>query len=435
VPDGRRVSVVHNPRGQPRVGDVILANLADPSWNECIIAVAFARRSGTTLLKDALHAFSERGRLTVLIGVDQAATSREALEDLLVAADPRGSILVCHNPVRRPFNPTFHPKVFVFVGPSKATLIVGSDNLTRGGLFENYEAAAVQTLDLAIPADAEALAETRAAIDDWTAGARNIAKPLTAAFLDELEESGLVSTEARIAAARRAMTEPGTSDGRASKPNPFQAITERGAPFPRTPLMLETGEVVEDGEMDEAPPTSGPAAPVAAAAPAPTQGVVAPASSGASAGLPRLTYVQTLHQTDVGRGQTTAGTGARSAEVFVPLEGLNQHPAFWGYPAAYVSVSARTSNLNRIFTFRLNGKLEKGTLFVNRDKHDLRLRSSAIRNAAQVGDLLEIQEAAPGSGFEYEIQIIAKGGTAYPAELAKCVNGARRPSPKRWGYF
>ena len=35
---------------------------------------------------------------------------------------------------------TFHPKLYIIDGETASVIVVGSSNLTRGGLFANYEA-------------------------------------------------------------------------------------------------------------------------------------------------------------------------------------------------------------------------------------------------------------------------------------------------------
>jgi hypothetical protein len=51
---------------------------------------------------------------------------------------------------------TFHPKLYVISGEAASVIIIGSSNLTRGGLFASYEAGVCLDLDLAQAADAQA---------------------------------------------------------------------------------------------------------------------------------------------------------------------------------------------------------------------------------------------------------------------------------------
>ena len=58
---------------------------------------------------------------------------------------------------------TFHPKLYVFRGASRACVIVGSSNVTRGGLYDNYEASMLLTLRR--PADDGMLTSVDAYLD------------------------------------------------------------------------------------------------------------------------------------------------------------------------------------------------------------------------------------------------------------------------------
>jgi len=104
---------------------------------------AFASRGGVdSLLGDpAIEEFLEHGALSLLIGMD-AITSRGTLERLqeLETAHERLSVRVFWNRTAA----LFHPKIAHFTYPDgRRTVIVGSGNLTPGGLRQNFEAFSV----------------------------------------------------------------------------------------------------------------------------------------------------------------------------------------------------------------------------------------------------------------------------------------------------
>lgn len=100
-------------------------------------AIAFVKLSGVRHLGTALAEFSRRAAVKISAGIDHGGTSMEGLRALLNALDGRGEIWVYHNET----NSTFHPKVYFFKGENKADLLIGSGNLTEGGLFTNYDVA------------------------------------------------------------------------------------------------------------------------------------------------------------------------------------------------------------------------------------------------------------------------------------------------------
>jgi HKD family nuclease len=94
-------------------------------------------------LRDRLLAQFQGGcQLRLTVGVDLGGTSRDVLEELLRW---NCEVFIFHNPIPRA---TFHPKIYLFENATETTLIVGSNNLTDGGLYTNYEAAVRHDFEL-----------------------------------------------------------------------------------------------------------------------------------------------------------------------------------------------------------------------------------------------------------------------------------------------
>lgn len=117
-------------------GNRLIELLDAPDYHTLNIAVAFAKNSGVLRIKDALERFRKRkGKVNAYIGVDLGGTSYEALIALLLHTD---SLNVVHSEK----NQTFHAKIYQFVGNDKGLVVVGSHNLTGGGLWTNFESSA-----------------------------------------------------------------------------------------------------------------------------------------------------------------------------------------------------------------------------------------------------------------------------------------------------
>lgn len=126
--------VINQPFGE-QLGNVLLDLLKDSEYNNFTCFVAFAKNSGVLRLKDAFDVFrSNGGKITAFIGVDLNGTSYEALTNLMSCID---NLYVVHFEGGQ----TFHPKFYFFEGKTKDTLIVGSNNLTGGGLWTNCESS------------------------------------------------------------------------------------------------------------------------------------------------------------------------------------------------------------------------------------------------------------------------------------------------------
>ena len=109
----------------------------------CMGLFAFASRAGVdSLIGDPeIQRFLEQSTMALLVGID-AVTNRHALERLqeLERQYERLSVQVFRNPT----NALFHPKVARFDYPDgRRSMIVGSGNLTPGGLRQNFEAFSV----------------------------------------------------------------------------------------------------------------------------------------------------------------------------------------------------------------------------------------------------------------------------------------------------
>ena len=120
----------------------------------CSGIFAFASRAGVdSLIGDPeIQHFLHESPMSLLVGID-AVTSRDTLARLLELEQEleRLSVRIFRNPTAA----LFHPKVARFEYPDgRRTMIVGSGNLTPGGLRQNFEAFSImrskaeETLDV-----------------------------------------------------------------------------------------------------------------------------------------------------------------------------------------------------------------------------------------------------------------------------------------------
>ncbi|MCX7598390.1 MAG: phospholipase D-like domain-containing protein [Armatimonadetes bacterium] len=103
------------------------------------IAVAFVSKEGVSILLDALRRAADRGAcLEFIIGLDGQATEPEALSALWgLTEDCETASLWCWEALGP--RATFHPKLYIVRRGRQATCLIGSSNLTRGGLADNIE--------------------------------------------------------------------------------------------------------------------------------------------------------------------------------------------------------------------------------------------------------------------------------------------------------
>ena len=403
------MEIVFQPADENRLGEFLNRNLSSP-WTKFRAAIAFVKQSGVQYIEDNLAAFAEDHDVEMLVGIDHRGTSYEGLQGLLAAVSPTGRILVFHNPGR----PTFHPKLFLFRSDIAAELIIGSGNLTAGGLYNNYEIGAACKLDLTVPSDAAELQLIEGVLDRWADESSGTTTLLNNNLLGHLLSAGLTPVET-FSADRGHDEIDGNSDDdwfpfvpRLEPRAPHVDVRSTGGDADVTVGVVDFLEV-EPGVVEDV--VLPPAIPVG--------------------------FVMTLRQTDVGTGQTTEGAQQRSPEIFIPLVARDAHPSFWQWPEGFVSDPEREGKRDRLnVRMRLSGELIRATLSYFHHRRDFRLRSTVLRNAGNVGDILRVERAlSPDADYEYYVEVVPQGTTSFDLYLEQCRMEVGHGSQKMYGYY
>ena len=206
----------------------------DPPHHRIVFVSAFVALRTILRLRDRLLArFQAGSRLCLTVGIDLGGTSRDVLQELLRW---NCEVFIFHNPIVRA---TFHPKIYFFEGRNQSTLILGSNNLTDGGFYTNYEAAA--RFDFDLPADAQ---DFRRIIDpllrliEPPAGAT--VQRLTQQLIDTLTARGMLTTELEAKQNRRKQAATQQNPGDQVPGNPFLAVAVPDPPL--LPQMIRAQE-------------------------------------------------------------------------------------------------------------------------------------------------------------------------------------------------
>ena len=124
------------------MGQFMKSNL--PQKSEIFLCVAYAKETFTTIFPPDLERFVHNGgRVEAVIGIDSKGTSEKALR-LLSQFIGKKELFLYHNPS----DGTFHPKFYILKCGTHASVIIGSSNLTAGGLANNFEINVGIDLDL-----------------------------------------------------------------------------------------------------------------------------------------------------------------------------------------------------------------------------------------------------------------------------------------------
>ena len=401
---------IRQPAEAARLGDRLKDNLAKRQWTSFRAAVAFVKRSGTRHIAPALAEFSRTADVEIIAGIDHGGTSAEGLRDLLNAVSPEGRVIIFRN--RLPF--TFHPKIYLFKSSSAAELMIGSGNLTEGGLFRNYEAGLHIALDLAAPSDAALLASIEQALDAWADLSADTAFVLDDDFLARLRELGLAPSETSLTTSAEGSPQQDDPDRAKAYADPFAARPVPRAPSVHRQRLSSPSESTKKERSAER--------------------VVDPASR-PSTNEVRRGFLMILQKTDVGVGQSTKGTSKRSPETFVPLAARNAHPDFWDWPSAFKPDQNKPGKNDRHgVRIRLGGEIVAVNMMTWPDKYDFRLRSATLRSSGNVGDILRMEKADPSSDCDYEAEIIRRGTDRYSIYVVQCRESVLN-SKKKYGYY
>jgi hypothetical protein len=302
-------------------------------------------------------------------------------------------------------NGYFHPKTLHFVRKDASQLAyVGSANLTSAGLAKHVEAGVV--LDSREGDSIDVLNEIKSSTDTWFDG------QLPGLFLVDSLDVVRRLVESKILSITPKPTKVAVS-GVATIPG--------GAALPSLAVMRSLPTMAQVT-----------ASPAAAATPS---AITNGATSAPAIPPPAVSvFLMTLHQTDIGVGQTTTGTAKRSPEFFVPLAARDAFPDFWGWPNSFTADLATPGKFDRPgVRVRLGATMIDLNMMTWPVKHDFRLRSEALRSSAgSIGDILYL-EVGSGS-YDYYGEIIPIGSARHAQYLAYCTNPTQN-STRVWGYM
>lgn len=239
---------------QNSVGNKLIKFFADKDFHTFTGISAFASQAGIRgLSKHIKTAKKHLNIITIVTGVDQKGTSKEALEELL-------ALNIDAYVFYQPSITIFHPKVYLFEGNDKSELIIGSSNLTSQGLFTNVEASLLVSIDNSVEADRKIVDQLK----DYFKGIFDFTDPnlkkLNKKIIADLVKAKVVPTEAERKAAqdKAEKAERKETENIIAKIFPKRAIAKipsefRGTKKPTTKTAAATaaavGSVSDKGEL------------------------------------------------------------------------------------------------------------------------------------------------------------------------------------------
>lgn len=322
---------------QSSAGDWLLEHLADPAWTTFRACVAYLKQSGSKHVAADLHAYSRRPGTTcrVAVGISSQGTSLEGVQDVWRVLTGHGDFNIVHEGTGG--RGSFHPKGYAFSNGTGAALLIGSANLTEGGLFTNHELSVALDLDFRDAAHAALFAEIEMAFDDWqTPGSHSLS--VTPQLIRQLHARGDLPSEATIrvvsrtaAAARRATPSSGVAG--TTPPSAFGASPIMRPPKPKAlPPGLPAAPVV-------------PTTPAAMVVTAPPAGPKAVGSGTATAGVATANTPAPPSPPAPGAQQFVIEVRPHhNGELFLSYRAIHDNAGFFGYPFAGWTTPKRAGN-------------------------------------------------------------------------------------------
>lgn len=388
----------------------------DPQPYKVIVVSAFVSLQTILRLKEALLRINGNGGVARLVfGIDMGGTSQEVLKEVLSwRTDNR---VVKH---RRP-GFTFHPKLYLVEWQDKAEILIGSNNVTEGGLFRNYESSARVIYDL--PDDIELYETAQQELNRFLDPVGDTAYILTDDFLNRLIEYGIIPSEAEARRNRSDSVSKPRKERIAGEPLFGVEAIEFPPPLPANILegLVQTVRrrraqrriARQEAQVENEPQIS------------PADDAITPTSFYMT--LPTL------------QGDNIPG------EARIPLEALELAQEFWGWQEEYERVENPRGGQERVYwnwrpLWRIidvehpeNAIVQEVRMYFYENSSDFRFYARPLVNAgADLGDIVRITRVADDD-VEFECVLARQGTPEYEEWIELCVNEVRN-SPRRFGY-
>lgn len=424
MPNTTFVNPIDQPTGSFRLLDWLESNFKNKNFKNFRCLVAFAKINPFYKLHSSIQIWNNAQNTSeAIIGIDHKGTSYQALQYVMANFNVARILHVNYS--------TFHPKLYIFYGPSKATAYYGSSNLTSGGLETNFEGGVI--IDFDFPNDKAEFDSLFKCYSSLLAPTVSCTQILTPSVLDQLRACNLLLDE---------------TQHNVSAPN-----TSVQARIPASPGTA---------------PIWG-AFPVKPARPIPKNIMVSAASN---AGILLASTAKTKTSATVGSavvpavvpivagGFVTQITPHNNGEIHLSKLGVDQNKSFFGYPFNGTVNPKKAANLaypQRIPDPVVNISVfdSTGTLVHTENNYNLNMvyysAKSEIRITITPSILaglgwkqggtnfpILVMKLSNAPGIDYDMEFYAYGSVPYHNFFSMCnqtLPSGGKPVPRKMGWF
>jgi len=399
-----------------QVGNIIISYLESiPSPTRVIFVSAFWGIQTVLRIREQIYKLKEIGTdIQLVVGVDMGGTSKEVLEEM---AKWPANIYIYKN--RKP-RVTFHPKIFLFEYQDKSIIIVGSNNMTEGGFFTNYEACSLSKYNL--PEDKSFYDQAISQLSRFLAPSDKITRILDKQYLTQLIQYGGIPTEGQASARRQEAARGYRHLGDASVYG-----TETTPPIPplSSHLLESLTLALQQKRRQNRNNTTVEA----------KNAITIPKTGDNLLVTPGAFYM-TLPTL---QGPKIPG------EARIPLDAIELAYDFWGWPEMYAKTVSPRSGKERIYynwkpkwrirDLETNGfdTVQEVRMYKYENSSDFRFYAKPLVNAgANLGDVVKIERVALPT-YEFDCVLAKNGSRFYTEWLNNCTITVHN-STRRFGY-
>lgn len=131
-----KVDILHQTLGNSPLNEEICKALTSGKYTTFRILVAYVSWGGLQLIHKEIEKFYDNGnKIFMIVGIGEGVSEPDALR-YLMQRFTKAAIYVFHVPLAY-F--TFHPKMYILSNRQESLILIGSNNLTTGGLLSNSE--------------------------------------------------------------------------------------------------------------------------------------------------------------------------------------------------------------------------------------------------------------------------------------------------------
>lgn len=172
------------------------------SFDNFYVIVAYVKKSGVMQIKESVEFFRKNGgNIKVVAGIDQKNSSLEGISNLFEISD---ELYLYHS---ESLMQTFHPKLYILEKKDKKAIVfIGSNNMTGGGLFTNYEACYFIEFDLTLKKDKEDFFGVKEMFNFYSNTSSDCCKKVSKEFIQELTNKGYITNEDNLFRQMRKVT-------------------------------------------------------------------------------------------------------------------------------------------------------------------------------------------------------------------------------------